>query len=148
MINRNIKVKTKIIIVLCILSVVTLFNSCKDSSIFNEPYIVNQTEFKIESGACGSIIFSEKIGNNYLSAYKELEDRKLYEFNKNCPNVPCNEIQFESYKIEVVDKNNKTPNEEFYAIRVIDKQTKLLLHSVSEVITTNGNFFRICWCPD
>ena len=146
--KRNAKLKAKIFLGLTIFSLFTMLNSCKDSSEISEPYVANHTEFIIVNYGCGKIIYSEKIGSNYISAYKEIEERKTFQFQEGCPDAPCHEIQLESFKIEVKDTNNNTPEEGFYAIRVIDKKTKLSVQSVAEIITTKGNLFMMQWCGD
>ncbi len=108
----------------------------------------SQTQFKIISGACGSAVFQEKIGADFQTAYSELERRKSDYFSRSCPNIPCNEVELESYEIGVADNNDVNPGEQFFAVRVLDKNSKMLLHSVSEVITSSGNLYQISWCPD
>jgi hypothetical protein len=122
-------------------------NACKESTVSNN-HIGNQTEFLITDGACGSITFVEQIGYDFISAFKELEKRKVIEFSRYCPDNPCAEVVLEPFEINVSDKYNNIPPEKFFAIRVLDKKTGLLMHSVSEVITTYGDLFRINWCLD
>ncbi len=121
--------------------------SCSESTI-TDNYVENQTELLITGYGCGSITFIEHIGNDFISAFRELEKRKAVEFSRYCPDDPCAEVELEPFEIEVVDKNNNKPPEKFFAIKVLDKNTGMLLHSVSEVITTRGDLFRMNWCPD
>ena len=130
------------------ITILFLIFGCKKGEITNNENIVNQTQYKITNGACGSVIYQEKIGINFETAYNVLEKQKTEEFSKYCPDAPCYEIELDYYKIDVVDENNITPSEQFYAIQVLDKSTKMLVHSVSEVITDRGNLYKISWCPD
>lgn len=134
--------------VTAVLFIFSFFITSCEESVTADGYIENETEFLIIKGGCGSIIFVEKIGYDFVSAFKELEKRKVIEFSRSCPDDPCTEIKLEPFEIEVADKNNDRPPEKFFAIMVLNKNTNMLLHSVSEVITTRGDLFRMNWCPD
>jgi hypothetical protein len=130
------------------ITILSLIVGCKnDEPILNESN-KNQTQYRITQGACGSVIYQEKIGTNFESAYNELEKRETEYFSKYCPDEPCYDVELDYYQIKVVDENNIIPREQFFAIRVLNKHTNMLLHSVSEVITNNGNLYKISWCLD
>lgn len=124
-----------------------LAQGCKENAITNDEDS-NQTTYTVIEGACGNIFYQEKIATNFETAYNEIEKRKTKYFSTHCPNVPCHEVKLEYYQIAVVDENSIAPSEQFFAIQVLDKHTKMLLHSVSEVITNNGNLYTLTWCPD
>ena len=125
-----------------------LAQGCRENPATSNEKDSNQTKYTVIEGACGNIFYQEKIATNFETAYGEIEKRKTEYFSKHCPNAPCHEIKLEYYQIEVVDENNIAPSEQFFAIQVLDKHTKMLLHSVSEVITNDGDLYRLTWCPD
>jgi len=128
--------------------IVILCSSCRENEPINSPVISSPPQYKIVKGACGVVIYQENLGADYEAALKELEKIKSEYFLKSCPNAPCYEIILESFLLEVVDENNVKPTVQFNAIRVLDKKTKMLLHSVSEVITSDGNLYIISWCRE
>ena len=130
------------------ITILSLIIGCKKGEITDNENTITQTEYEITEGACGSVIYQEHIARNFEIAYNKLEKQESENYSKYCPNDPCYEIKLEYYKIEVVDENNVTPSEQFFAIWVLDKETNMLLHSVHEVITDRGNLYYIAWCPD
>ena len=128
--------------------ILLLVPACKEHSTTNNENTASSTEYKIIQGACGTVVYWEKLGSDFQTAFHELERRKIEQYSRYCPDAPCYEITLESYKIDVADENNVTPTEEFFAIRVLDKNTNMLVQSVSDAITSNGNLYKISWCPD
>lgn len=51
------------------------------------------------------------------------------------------------HRIEVRDRNGKTPDPRFYLLNVIDSETGIFMHGAG-VITTRGHLFHLHWCPD
>lgn len=98
------------------------------------------TSFQITDGACGEVTFEEKVGTDSLSAVETVRQRKVEFFGHN-------NFSIESTVVEVEGENGKVPNEKFYALHVLDEDS-LHLHSVSEVITNEGNLYILDWCTD
>lgn len=121
-------------------------SSCSDS--FVEPVIYSSgASFKIAK-SCGEVIFKNKIGVDYDSALKSVKEKNIREYSEWCPDSPCYEIMLEVFEIEVLDENGNSPKEDFFAVRVLNKENGVLLHSVSEVVTSSGNLFWYNWCED
>lgn len=97
--------------------------------------------YRILEGACGDVLFVESIGTDSASALAEVEARKAEWFGDG-------EVVVAPYALEVVDEHGNPPSARFYALEVLDADTGTRLHSVSEVITTDGDLFHIDWCPD
>lgn len=96
--------------------------------------------YQITDGACGEVIFEENIGTDSLSAVETIRQRKI-EF------LGHNNFMIESTQLRVEDENGIVPNEEFFALHILDEDS-LHLHSVSEVITNEGDLYNLSWCPD
>ncbi|MDP2885370.1 MAG: hypothetical protein Q8P51_10160 [Ignavibacteria bacterium] len=120
--------------------------SCGDSNIVEERD--EQLSYRVAKGACGRVVFDERIGTGYTSAFKTIEERKVEAFEKYCPEAPCHRIRLEPFELEVVDEKGVAPAAKFFGLKVLDRETGSLLHSVSEVITTDGDLFQLQWCLD
>jgi len=96
--------------------------------------------YHITDGACGEIIFEESIGTDSLSAVKTIKQRKA-------ENLGHYSFTIKATSLEIEDKNGNVPEEKFFALHVLDGDS-LHLHSVSEVITSEGDLFKLSWCPD
>ena len=130
---------------LLIILIYVFLASCGDSIL--ESSYEPGTTFKV-SKSCGEVVFREKLSVNFSKALEELERRKTEEYSKSCPESPCAEIYLEVYKLEVEDADGNHPKEDFFAVRVLEKESGVLLESVNDVITTSGNLFWRSWCPD
>lgn len=119
-----------------LLSVGTALLSACDT---NGPY--EPATYQVTEGACGEVVFEESIGADSLSAAEAVEAQKVEEYGQD-------NIALEAYVLEVADEDGTVPEPEFYALRVLDAETKFFVHSVSEVITDEGDLFRLLWCPD
>lgn len=97
--------------------------------------------YRVTDGACGDVVFVERIGIDSTSAFKTIEARKIDQYGRD-------DVRIEAYPLEVVDMDGNVPDPEFYGLRVLDVDTRTLLHSVSEVITSEGDLFNLMWCPD
>lgn len=97
--------------------------------------------YRITDGACGDVVFVENLGTDSASAVQTVEARKAEEYGQGA-------VTLEAYRLEVVDQHGNVPEPKFCALRVLDAQTGSLVHSVSEVITTEGDLFSLRWCPD
>jgi len=97
--------------------------------------------YQVTSGACGHLMFAEKLGPDSASAWETVKARKIEAYGEGG-------LALETYLLQVIDQDGEVPQERFYAIRVLDAETGTHLHSVSEVIATNGDLFTLDWCPD
>lgn len=96
--------------------------------------------FQITDGACGEVTFEESIGTDSLSAVETVRQRKVEFFGHS-------NFRIESTPLEVAEETGNVPEEKFYALHILDKDS-LHLHAVSEVITNEGNLFTLNWCSD
>lgn len=96
--------------------------------------------YQITDGACGEVIFEETIGTDSLSAVEIIRQRKIEFFDHS-------NFMIESTQLRVEDENGNVPEEKFFALHILDEDS-LHLHSVSEVITNEGDLFNLSWCPD
>jgi len=96
--------------------------------------------YQITDGACGEVIFEENIGTDSLSAVETIRQRQVEFFDHS-------NFMIESTQLKVQDGNGKVPEEKFFALHILDEDS-LHLHSVSEVITNEGDLFNLSWCPD
>ncbi|MFO8175805.1 MAG: hypothetical protein R6T96_16090 [Longimicrobiales bacterium] len=97
--------------------------------------------FVVTEGACGTVEFAERIGVDFASAMKVVEDRKAEQYGEG-------RVILDPRPLEVVDENGNPPEPDFFALWVLDADTGFLVHSVLEVITTDGDLFTLKWCPD
>ena len=86
-------------------------------------------------------MFTGAIAAASASAIAVIKSRKAEQFGASA-------VTIEPYAIEVFDEDGNAPEPRFYALKVPDPQTGMLVHSVSEVITTNGQLFHLRWCLD
>lgn len=96
--------------------------------------------YQIIDGACGEVIFEENIGTDSLSAVESIRQRKVEFFGHN-------NFMIESTQLKVKDEKEIVPEEKFFALHILNEDS-LHLHSVSEVITNEGDLFNLRWCPD
>ncbi len=101
--------------------------------------LVEPESYQITEGACGEVVFVEKLGTDLASAVDILEGRKIEQFG---------DVTLETYRLEVIDRSGNAPQKEFYAVRVLEGDSELLAHSVGDVVTSDGDLFRLEWCPD
>jgi hypothetical protein len=111
--------------------------ACSDDGVAPEEPLT----FLIVEGACGNVIFSESIGVDFASALTVIETRKVEQFGED-------QVVIDPFLLQVVDEHGNPPEPDFYAIRVLDAETGHHVHSVTEVITTDGDLFILWWCPD
>jgi hypothetical protein len=97
--------------------------------------------YSIVAGACGEVIFAESIGVDSASAMAVIEARKAKQYGEG-------KVVLDLYPLEVVDEHGVPPQAAFYAVHVLDPDTEGLVHSVSEVVATGGDLFKLVWCPD
>lgn len=97
--------------------------------------------YRVTEGACGAVVFVESIGSDSSSAAKTVEEQEFKRHGHN-------NVVLEAHSLEVVDKDGVAPEDEFYAIRVLNTETGLSVHSVSDVITSEGDLYNLLWCPD
>jgi|AntRauTorcE11897_2_1112592.scaffolds.fasta_scaffold14691_2 hypothetical protein len=96
--------------------------------------------YQITDGACGDVIFEENIGTDSLSAVETIRQRKVEFFDHS-------NFVIESTQLKVEDENGIVPEEKFFALHILDEDS-LHLHSVSEVITNDGDLYNLSWCSD
>ena len=97
--------------------------------------------YRITDGACGVVVFVENLGADSATAVEMVEARKANAYGQG-------EIVLEAHALEVVDEHGTVPEPDFYALRVLEAGTGVLVHSVTDVITTDGDLFGLQWCPD
>ncbi|WIT14314.1 hypothetical protein PFX98_12030 [Paucibacter sediminis] len=101
---------------------------------------VEPPPIRIVKGACGTLRFGSQLASDYKSALAIVQAR--YDAGAFCTarDVPCRNEPFE---ITVTPEQNTR----FFALKVLDSKG-MLVHSVSQVLTTDGRAFNIQWCPD
>lgn len=98
--------------------------------------------YRITDGpACGDVVFAESLGADSAAAFHAMQARKAEQFGEG-------EITLELHRLEVVDRRGNVPEPRFYAVFVLEAGSGSLMHSVAEVITTEGDLFHLFWCPD
>lgn len=134
---------SSVLFLLCTIAALTSCNTFQ-----NESNILMQESYEVVQGACGTINLSGRMAENYDNALKELKREKQDYFSQGCPDAPCHEIKLKPGELVVIDDKDQNPPVTFYKIRVLDKYDEELLHSVVDVITSNGYYYKIHWCPD
>ena len=120
----------------------TFFIACNKKTKDDDFNLTKGQSFKIIYGACGSIVYAEKIGSDIESALDYVI--KLRE-----PMVIAEPWVKEYYiekKLMTIDFNYD--DREFYSIGFIDKDKNFHIFSLTDVIDSDGNYFYIHWCPD
>lgn len=97
--------------------------------------------YRVIAGACGDVVFVERIGTDSASAIEVVEVREVEQFGEG-------DVLLDPYRLEVVDEHHRSPAPRFYALRALSGDSGMFLHSVFEVITTDGDLFHLRWCPD
>jgi hypothetical protein len=97
--------------------------------------------FTVVAGACGVVEFKEVIGTDSASAVAVIESRSAELFGKDT-------LTIEPQRLEVIDKDGNTPDARFYAIGVLDPDTRQHVISLSDVVTTRGERYQLHWCLD
>ncbi|MEX0660232.1 MAG: hypothetical protein WD381_04395 [Balneolaceae bacterium] len=129
----------KLFLILSVAIVTGVIFSC--SKITGEQTTTEQPiSYQITEGACGEVTFEENIGPDSLSAVETIRKRKVEFFGHS-------NFMIESTQLKVEDENGIVPEEEFFALHILDEDS-LHLHSVSEVITNEGDLYNLSWCPD
>ena len=105
-----------------------------------EPAAEEPATYRITEGACGRVVFEERIGTDSTSAVTTVRQRKIEWFGHT-------NFTIESTRLEVEDMDGTIPEEKFYGLHILDEDS-LHLHSVSEVITDTGDLYLLKWCPD
>jgi hypothetical protein len=118
-----------------------VISSC---SVLEDSDIEMKEVYQIKEGACGELVLKERLAQNFDLAFIKLEAAKADFFQRYCPDAPCNDIKLETHQIKVEEKTDH----KFMAIWVLDKQDGTLLHSVNDVISSNGYHYNIGWCPE
>jgi hypothetical protein len=111
--------------------------SCSESSVGPAEPLT----YSIVAGAFGEVVFAESIGVDSASAMAVIEARKAKLFGEG-------KVTLGLFPLEVVDEHGTPPRADFYAVHVRDANTELLVHSVAEVVTTDGDLFKLLWPPD
>ena len=120
----------------------TFFISCDTNLKDDEFKLTKGQSFKVIHGVCGTIVYQEKIGNDFDSALDSII--KLRE------PIIIAEPWVEEYYVEkkrmTIDFNHD--DRDFYSIGFIDKLQNFHIFSLTDVIDSEGNYFRIRWCKD
>lgn len=114
-----------------------LVSACDGGTIAPETAVT----YSVRRGACGDVVFHEKIANDSAAALAVIEAHKIAYYGQGA-------VTLEIHRIEVADRNGNAPAARFYGVWVLNTRTMRLEHSLSEVITTDGELFRLHWCPD
>lgn len=114
-------------------------------SILEDAEIEMQEVYQMKD-SCGELILKEKLASNFKMAKKTFEKEEQEYYLSYCPDEPCSEIELETYELEVEEVFKSELK--FTAIRVLDRQSGTLLHSVNDVLTSNGYHYNISWCPE
>lgn len=114
-----------------------LLASCGDDNVGPEDPLT----YQVVTGACGKVVFIEKVGGDLESALAVVEAR-IGESHA------AGDVKLELTRLEVADGRGASPAGEFYLVLVLDPDTEELLYSASDVVTTGGDLFRLQWCPD
>jgi hypothetical protein len=97
----------------------------------------NKNEYKILSGACGTISFVDDIGKDFSTARDSLISiRKPFIGN----DYIIEEVEME------IDYNND--NRDFKGIIFRSGSNQTLIISMEDVLDSFGNYYFINWCPD
>ena len=104
--------------------------------------------YRVVEGACGYVVGKQKMGVDFDSAFSLYEAQKVEKLRSGCPNIPCYDVAVEPHVLKVVDEDNSAPETDFYAMWVINRETGILVGTVNDVLTSEGNLFTIQWCPD
>lgn len=119
--------------------VIGVIFSC--AKIVREETITEQPiSYQVTDGACGEVIYEENIGTDSLSAVETIRQRKVEIFGHG-------NFMIESTQLKVEDEKGNVPEEKFFALHILDEDS-LHLHSVSEVITNEGDLYSLSWCAD
>ncbi len=106
-------------------------NLMKEETIFNK-----KKEFRIIDGACGTVHYISRLGNNFDTALETLSKKHSDNF-------------FKDYTIHKDTLNVDFEYDKRVFVAIIFKKTNGK-HSMSksDVLDSNGNYFRINWCKD
>lgn len=108
-----------------------------------------ESVYKADKDMCGEIVFSRKLDDDYNSAFKIFEAEKEVEYSKYCPGNPCHEIELESNKVqELKDLAGNIVNLDLYFMKIKDKNTGVIVSTISEAIDEKGNLYNLHWCND
>lgn len=111
--------------------------------------IDEDTVLNITSGQCGSLVFQDKIGNDYESAEAALKEIRAGYLTSRCPDNPC----FESYYIEnvYITTDFDMDDREFLGVKyinVLEDGTETQFIALTDVLDSEGNYYAINWCLD
>lgn len=124
------------LLVLCLLLSI---NACeKESSLASN-------EYKIQSGACGTIKLNGKIGDNFNAAKDSLIQIRKPLLTGGCPQNPCYNyyLETDTFRIDF-DSDNRT----FLGIAFKNSENNQHIFSMSDVLDSRGNHYTINWCID
>jgi len=94
--------------------------------------------YRVTAGPCGHLVFVENVGADSAAAVDAMWARTAEKHG---------EITLELRRLEVVDRHGNVPEARFYALYFRDAESGHFV-SASYVITTEGDLFRLQWCPD
>ena len=119
----------------------TFFIACDKNPQNEEFNLTKGQSFEIIHGACGSIVYQEKIGCDFDSALDY-----VIKFREPFVAEPWVEEYYVKKEKMTIDFNYD--DREFYSIGFIDKLKGLYIFSLMDVIDSEGNYFYIYWCGD
>ena len=121
---------------------VILFVACDKNNKEDYFSLKEGQSFKIIHGACGEIVYKEKIANDFDSALDYLITLRE-------PMIIA-ETGVEEYYVEkeIMKIDFNYDDREFYSIGFIDKINNFLIFSLTDIIDSEGNYFYIIWCED
>jgi hypothetical protein len=102
-------------------------------------------EYKILSGACGTIELNGKIGDNFNAAKDSLIQIREPSLTGGCPEDPCYNyyLETDTFRIDF-DADNRT----FLGITFKNSENNLSIFSMSDVLDSQGNHYNLNWCVD
>ena len=101
----------------------------------------NALVYRVTEGACGEIVFVEHLAADFDAALQLIEAQKVERYGRD-------NVALEVRELGVADANGQPPRATFFAVHVLSADSGTHLHSVSEVISSDGDLFNLLWCPD
>jgi hypothetical protein len=105
----------------------------------------DSVEYKILSGACGTISLVNKIGYDFNSALDSLVTIREPFLMGGCPETPCYNYYID---IDTLGIEYDSDNREFIGVIFRNIANDLSIFTMTDVIDTYGYYYKINWCDD
>jgi hypothetical protein len=102
-----------------------------------ETWKSNPDNLHIIHGPCGELVFKGKIGNDFAIALDSLLKSNEWFLPQNY----C--VEKDTITVDFNDDNRL-----FISIAYKDANCELHIASISDVLDTQGNYYRVRWCED